>query len=148
MINKKSNLNNCKTINLPKIKNERGDLTFIEANNHIPFKIKRIYYIYNVPEGESRGNNAFKTLQKLIIAISGSFDIILDDGFNRKSFTLNKSNCGLYIPPMIWHKLENFSSGSVCLILVSEFYDEKSYIKDYLVFKKIIRNVKINGDLK
>lgn len=132
------NLSRCKIIDLPKITDERGNLTFVEGNKHIPFEIKRIYYLYDVPGGESRGGHAHKHLQQFIIAASGSFDVILDDGFNRKRFHLNRSYYGLYVPPMVWRELNNFSSGSVCLALVSEYYDENDYIRDYETFKKII----------
>jgi len=133
------NLSKCKIIDLPKISDRRGNLTFIEENRHIPFKIKRVYYLYDVPGGESRGGHAHKHLQQFIIAASGSFDVILDDGFERKRFHLNRSYYGLYVAPMIWRELNNFSSGSVCLVLASELYDEEDYIRDYETFKKMIR---------
>ena len=133
-------LSKCKIINLPKIKDRRGNLTFIEAKRHIPFEIKRVYYLYDVPGGESRGGHAHKGLQQFIIAASGSFDVILDDGINRKRFHLNRSYYGLYIPSMIWRELDNFSSGSVCLVLASEYYDAKDYISSYKKFKK--QNIK------
>lgn len=125
---------NCKIINLPKITDARGNLTFIEGNKHIPFEIKRVHYLYDVPGGESRGGHAHKHLQQFIIAVSGSFDVILDDGYNKKRFHLNRSYYGLYVCPMIWQELNNFSSGSVCLVLVSELYDEEDYIRDYAQF--------------
>jgi len=133
------NLSKCKIIDLPKISDRRGNLTFIEENRHIPFKIKRVYYLYDVPGGESRGGHAHKRLQQFIIAASGSFDVILDDGFERKKFHLNRSYYGLYVAPMIWRELNNFSSGSVCLVLASDFYDENDYIRDYETFKKMVR---------
>jgi len=129
----------CKIIDLPKINDRRGNLTFIEEKRHIPFEIKRVYYLYDVPGGESRGGHAHKRLQQFIIAASGSFDVILDDGFERKRFHLNRSYYGLYVPPMIWRELDNFSSGSVCLVLASELYDEEDYIRDYETFKRIVR---------
>ncbi len=132
-------LSNCKIINLPKISDIRGNLTFIEENKHIPFEIKRVYYLYDVPGGESRGGHAHKNLQQFIIAANGSFDVILDDGFERKRFYLNRSYYGLYVPPMIWRELNNFSSGSVCLVLASELYDEEDYIRDYKTFEKFVR---------
>ena len=133
-----SNLTKCKTTKLPKITDKRGNLTFIEENKHIPFKIKRIYYLYDVPGGETRGGHAHKNLEQFIIATSGSFDVILDDGFNKKKFHLNRSYYGLYIPKMIWRELNNFSSGSVCLVLASEYYNENDYIRNYKEFKSSI----------
>jgi hypothetical protein len=124
-------LNECKTIELPKISNPKGNLTFIEGNRHIPFQVQRIYYLYDVPGGELRGGHAHKQLQQFIIAASGSFDIVLDDGLNRQRFHLNRSYYGLYLPSMIWRELDNFSSGSVCLVLASEYYLEEDYIRDY-----------------
>jgi hypothetical protein len=136
------NLLKCKIIDLPKITDIRGNLTFIESNKHIPFEIKRVYYLYDVPGGESRGGHAHKNLEQFIIAASGSFDVILDDGFERKRFYLNRSYYGLYVPCMIWRELNNFSSGSVCLVLASDFYCESDYIRDYEEFKNISRNTK------
>lgn len=115
----------------------RGNLTFIEGDQHIPFDIKRVYYLYDVPGGESRGGHAHKDLHQLIIAASGSFDVILDNGSKKKRFQLNRSYYGLYIPPMIWRELNNFSSGSVCLVLVSLPYSADDYIRDYNEFKKL-----------
>jgi len=135
-------LSSCRLINLPKISDRRGNLTFIEESRHVPFEIKRVYYLYDVPSGESRGGHAHKRLHQFIIALSGSFDVILDDGFERRIYHLNRPYYGLYICPMIWRELDNFSSGSVCLVLASEFYDEDDYIRDYEIFKKMIRENK------
>ena len=126
-----------KIIDLPKITDIRGNLTFIEENRHIPFKIKRVYYLYDVPGGETRGGHAHRNLEQFIIATTGSFTVVIDDGFKREYFTLNRSYYGLYIPTMVWRELENFSSGSVCLVLASEFYNEDDYIYDYKEFKRI-----------
>lgn len=138
---KKANslLAKCKIIDLPKISDARGNLTFIEGYKHIPFEIKRVYYIYDVPGGESRGGHAHRRLQQFIVAASGSFDVIVDDGLKRKRFNLNRAYYGLYIPPMIWRELNNFSSGAVCLVLASEFYDESDYIRNYEEFKKAVK---------
>ena len=138
------NISMCKIIDLPKIADKRGNLTFIEGNRHIPFGIKRIYYLYDVPGGESRAGHAHRHLEQFLIAASGSFDVVLDDGSTRNKVHLNRSYYGLYIAPMIWRELDNFSSGSVCLALASEVYDEKDYIRDYDQFKQlVIENGKI-----
>ncbi len=135
-----SNLEKCKIIDLPKIIDIRGNLTFIESCNHIPFEIKRIYYLYDVPGGESRGGHAHRNLQQFIIAVSGSFDVVVNDGFNKKIFSLNRSYYGLYLSSMIWRELENFSSGSVCLVLASKFYEEEDYVRDFKKFTNLVRN--------
>jgi dTDP-4-dehydrorhamnose 3,5-epimerase-like enzyme len=132
-------IENCNLISLPKISDPRGNLSFIEGTNHISFNIKRVYYLYDVPGGAVRGGHAHKELQQLIIAVSGSFDVILDDGCNRTKFTLNRSHLGLYLPTMIWRELENFSSGAVCLVLASEHYDESDYYRDYNAFKLVVK---------
>lgn len=124
-------INNCKIIELPKIAEPRGNLTFVEGSNHIPFDIKRVYYLYDVPGGAERGGHAHKGLHQLIIAMSGSFDVVLDDGRNKKRIHLNRSYFGLYVCPMIWRELDNFSSGSVCLVLASNIYEESDYYRDY-----------------
>jgi len=133
-------IENCKIIDLPRINDYRGNLTFIEGGNHIPFEIARTYYLYDVPGGAERGGHAHKDLSQLIIAMSGSFDIHLDDGSSKKSFHLNRSYYGLYIPPMIWREIDNFSSGSVCLVLASNKYDEADYYRDYQAFVKVATN--------
>lgn len=130
------NLEKCRIIDLPKISDPRGNLTFIEASRHVPFEIKRIYYTYDVPGGSDRGAHAHKNLHQLIIAMSGSFDVVLDDGFDQKRFHLNRSYFGLYVCPMMWRYLDNFSSGSVCLVLASSLYDADDYYRDYDAFVK------------
>jgi hypothetical protein len=127
-------LQNCRIIDLPKILEPRGNLTFIEANQHVPFPIQRVYYLYDVPGGAERGGHAHKALHQLIIAISGSFDVVLDDGHEKQRHHLNRSYYGLYVCPMIWRELDNFSSGSVCLVLASNHYDEDDYYRDYAEF--------------
>ena len=127
-------LENCRIIGLPRIEDPRGNLTFIEGDNHIPFEIKRVYYTYDVPGGSERGSHAHKNLQQLIVAMSGSFDVVLDDGSNSHRFHLNRSYYGLYVPPMMWRTIDNFSSGSVCMVLASERYDESDYYRDYAAF--------------
>ena len=121
----------CRTIELPVIHDARGNLTFIEGERHIPFLIQRVYYLYDVPGGSERGGHAHKGLHQLIIAMSGSFDVILDDGSDRKRFHLNRSYFGLYVCPMIWRELDNFSSGSVCMVLASNRYDEDDYYRSF-----------------
>ena len=124
-------LEHCRIVELPKISDVRGNLTFVEGDRHVPFDIKRVYYLYDVPGGAERGGHAHKGLHQLIIAMSGSFDVILDDGHEPKRFHLNRSYYGLYVCPMIWRELDNFSSGSVCLVLASNYYDEDDYYRDY-----------------
>lgn len=124
-------IDDCRIINLPKIADPRGNLTFVEGGRNIPFEIRRVFYLYDVPGGESRGGHAHRKCQQFIVAMSGSFDVIVDDGENRRTFTLNRSYYGLYLPSMIWREMANFSSGSVCMVLASEFYDESDYLREY-----------------
>jgi dTDP-4-dehydrorhamnose 3,5-epimerase-like enzyme len=124
----------CRIIGLPKVPDARGNLTFVEHNREIPFAFKRIYWLYDVPGGESRGGHAHKNLEQFIVAASGSFDVVVDDGTTRHSFFLNRSYYGLYMPSMIWREIENFSSGSICLVLASEFYEAADYIREYADF--------------
>jgi hypothetical protein len=127
-------LDTCRIIDLPKIADARGNLTFVEGGNHIPFEIKRAYYLYDVPGGGERGGHAHKGLHQLIVAISGAFDIVLNDGCRKQRFHLNRSYFGLYVCPMIWREMDNFSSGAVCLVLASNLYDEADYYRDYNQF--------------
>jgi hypothetical protein len=124
-------IENCNIIQLVKISDPRGNLTFVESKRHVPFEIKRVYYLYDVPGGAERGGHGHKALHQLIVAISGSFDIHLDDGVTKKTIHLNRSYEGLYVCPMIWREIDNFSSGAVCLVLASDFYDEADYYRDY-----------------
>ena len=132
-------IENCKIIDLPKIAESRGNLTFVEGGRHVPFDIKRVYYLYDVPGGAERGGHAHKDLHQLIVAMSGSFDIVVDDGRGEKRFHLNRSYYGLYVCPMIWREMDNFSSGAVCLVLASNLYDEADYYRDYNEFLKALR---------
>jgi len=124
-------------IQFPKILDDRGNLTFIEENRHIPFKIARVYWIYDVPGGESRGCHAYKKLQEVIIALSGSFEVYLDDGLAQKNVTLSRAYYGLYVPNMIWRHIQHFSTNSVALVLASLPYDKTDYIRDHEQFKMI-----------
>jgi len=132
-------IDNCRIIQLPKILNAAGNLTFVESDRHVPFDIQRVYYLYDVPGGATRGGHAHRALHQLIIAMSGSFDVLLDDGSQRKRFHLNRSYYGLYVTPMIWRELDNFSSGAVCLVLASEMFDESDYFREYSVFLNALR---------
>jgi oxalate decarboxylase/phosphoglucose isomerase-like protein (cupin superfamily) len=123
-----------KIINLPKFLDPRGNLSFIEEDTHLPFKIKRVYWIYDVPGGEHRGGHAFKDTEELIVALSGSFDVVLNDGEKEYRFSLNRSYYGVYVPKMIWRKLENFSTNSLALIIASTDYSEGDYIREFEEF--------------
>lgn len=125
-----------KEIKLPKILDDRGNLTFIEGEKHIPYKIKRIYMIYDVPGGEKRGSHAYKELEEVIISLSGSFDLVVEDGENTKTFTLNRSYYGVYVPKGLWRTLQNFSTNALCLVLASTEYNEEDYIRNYDDFIK------------
>lgn len=127
-------IDQCKIIDLPKIQDARGNLTFIEGGNHVPFEIQRVYYLYDVPGGSERGGHAHKELHEFIIAMSGSFDVVLDDGEKKKRVHLCRSYYGLYVCPMIWREIDNFSSGSVCMVVASNRYDESDYYRDYEEF--------------
>jgi len=132
-------LRDCLLIDLPKIPEVRGNLTFIEGNRHVPFEIKRVYYLYDVPGGADRGGHAHKSLHQLMIAMSGSFDVLLDDGGETRKFHLNRSYYGLYISPMIWRTLNNFSSGAVCMVLASDYFTESDYFREYADFLRHVR---------
>jgi dTDP-4-dehydrorhamnose 3,5-epimerase-like enzyme len=124
-------LADCRILELPKIHEPRGNLTFVEGGRHVPFEIARVYYLYDVPGGAERGGHAHKDLHQLIIAMSGSFDVVLNDGRDERRIHLNRSYQGLYVCPMIWRELDNFSSGSVCMVLASNHYDEADYYRDH-----------------
>lgn len=127
-------LESCKFIEFPIIHDPRGNLTFVESNRHVPFDIKRVYYLYDVPGGAQRGGHAHRKLHQMIIAMSGSFDVVLDDGTRNRRYHLNRSYYGLYVAPMMWREIDNFSSGSVCMVLASDFFDESDYFRDYQQF--------------
>jgi len=133
-----NSIEDCKIIQLPKISDPRGNLSFIEGGQHIPFDIKRVYYLYDVPGGSDRGSHAHKNLHQFIVAMSGSFDVVLDDGKEKKRFHLNRSYYGLYVCPMMWRDLDNFSSGAVCMVLASAHYDAADYIRNYDEFITVV----------
>ncbi len=132
-------VDDCELIDLPKISARQGSITPVEGNKDIPFDIERVYYLYDVPGGESRGGHAHKELQQLIVSVMGSFDVVLNDGQKKKTVTLNRAYYGLYVPKMIWRELENFSSGGICLVLASMPYGEDDYIRDYDEFFTVKR---------
>lgn len=136
----KNSVFDCVILPLNKIHNRAGNITIVEGGKNIPFNVKRIYYLYDIPGGENRGGHAHRKLYQLIVAASGSFDVLLDDGENKKIVNLNRPDYGLYVIPGIWRELINFSSGSVSLVLASNCYDELDYIRNYDKFK-IIKNV-------
>jgi WxcM-like, C-terminal len=127
-------IQDCQMIDLPKINDARGNLTFIEEERHVPFEIQRVFYLYDVPGGSTRAGHALKSCHQFIIAISGSFDVVLDDGSERRRFHLNRSHYGLYVTPLTWREIDNFSSNSVCLVLASACYSENDYYRDYESF--------------
>jgi hypothetical protein len=128
----------CRLIDLPRITDPRGNLTFIEGRRHVSFDINRVYYLYDVPGGAERGGHAHKVSEEFLIAMSGSFDVILNDGMQKKRFHMNRSYFGLYVPAKIWRELENFSSGSVCMVLASDFYSEADYYRNYEEFLRVL----------
>ncbi len=128
----------AKIINLPKILDDRGNLSFLEGEKHVPFNIKRVYWIYDVPGGEVRGGHAFKEQQEFIIALSGSFDVVVNDGLNETRHHLNRSYNGLFVPSLVWRQMENFSTNTVALIIASTKYNLSDYIYDFEIFKKVI----------
>lgn len=133
----------CKIIEMPRVLDSRGNLSFAEQNNQIPFAIQRTYWIYDVPGGEARGGHAFRQNQEFIVALSGAFDVIVDDGEKRETFTLNRSYYGLYVPAGLWRSMENFSTNSLALEFGSMHYDETDYIRDYVHFLKLKKNGEI-----
>ena len=136
-------VDDCKLIELPRFLDARGNLSFAEQNNHIPFEIKRTYWIYDVPGGEARGGHAFIKNHEFIVALSGAFDVVVDDGVRKKSFTLNRSYFGLYVPAGLWREMENFSTNSFALEFGSTHYNKEDYIRDYDSFLKLKHNGEI-----
>ena len=136
-------IENVKIIELPKFADPRGNLSFVEQLNHIPFEIKRTYWIYDVPGGENRGGHAFRQNEEFIVALSGAFDVFVDDGTVKKKFTLNRSYYGLYVPAGLWREMENFSTNSLALEFGSIHYDEQDYIRDYEEYLKLKQDGKI-----
>jgi len=134
---KTSCIDDCKIVELGKNHHANGNLTVVENNTQVPFDIKRVYYLYDVPGGEERGGHSHKQLRQFLVAISGSFDVIIDDGVNQRCITLNRPYKGLLIVPGIWRVINNFSSGAVCLVLASEHFDENDYVRDYDEFKQL-----------
>ena len=133
---KKNSVYDCTIVELPQVHNEAGNITTIENNKNIPFEVKRIYYLYDIPGGEDRGAHGHKKLQQFIIAASGSFDVTIDDGVNKRTFSLNHPNRALHLVSGMWRELSNFSSGAICLVLASEKYEENDYIREYADFKE------------
>lgn len=131
---KASTIYDCSVIDLSKIHNDAGNITVVENNKNIPFNVKRVYYLYDVPSGESRGGHAHYELEQFIIAASGSFDVVLDDGTNKRRVSLNRPHLALHVVPGLWRELDNFSSGSICMVLASNSYEERDYIRDYKIF--------------
>lgn len=127
----------CRLIDLPKIVDARGNLTFVEGGRHVPFAFPRVYWLYDVPGGERRGGHAYRLLDELLIALSGSFDVVLDDGTTRATVHMSRPNSGLFVPRMTWRHLENFTTNGVCLILASTAYDESDYVRDYDEFRQL-----------
>jgi hypothetical protein len=137
-----SSLETCKLIDLPRVDDPRGHLTFIEGTRHVPFEIARVYYVYGTPEGAERGGHAHRRLEQLIIAPTGSFEVILDDATSRMTVRLTRPDQGLYIGSMVWRELARFTAGAVCLVLASAPYDEADYYRDYQEFVQAVRGVR------
>lgn len=136
----KNSVYDCVILPLNKIHNRAGNITIVEGNKNVPFDVKRIYYLYDIPGGEDRGGHAHKELRQLIVAASGSFNVLLDDGLNKKVVTLNRPDYGLLVVPGIWRELMEFSSGAICMVLASEIYKENDYLRDYNSFKMYLHN--------
>lgn len=131
-------IENCKLVELPVIHDPQGNLTFIEQGRHVPFDIARVYHTYDVPAGATRGGHAHRSCEELVIAMSGSFELIVDDGERRESFKLDRPHVGLYLPPMMWRELIDFSSNAVCMVVASDYFEEEDYIRDYAAFQSAV----------
>lgn len=136
----KSTVFDCNIITLPKVHNPAGNITAVNNLDEIPFETTRVYYLYDIPGGEARGGHAHVELQQFLIAASGSFDVIIDDGHVKRTFHLSRPYFGLYVPPGLWREIDNFSSGSICLVLASHLYDEEDYIRDYKFYTNWVRD--------
>ena len=134
---KNNTVYDCSVIDVSKIHNEAGNITVVENGENIPFDVKRIYYLYDVPSGEARGGHAHYKLEQYIVAASGSFDVILDDGINKRRISLNRPNLALHIVPGLWREIDNFSSGAICMVLASQSFREQDYIRNYKKFKEL-----------
>jgi hypothetical protein len=139
---------NCEIIELPKIADPRGNLTFVEGNRHVPFEIKRVFYLYDVPGGESRAGHALKVSHQFLIAMTGSFDVVVDNGKKKQRYHLNRSYRGLYLPPLMWREIDNFSSGSVCAVLASQPYSESEYYRSYEEFLAAVESSRLTSNYK
>ncbi len=139
-----SSIYNCNVMELSKIHNPSGNITIVQSDSDLPFRVKRVYYLYDIPGGSERGGHAHKALQQLIVAASGSFDVILDDGFMKKTVHLNRPNYGLMVVPGIWREIINFSSGAICLVLASERYDPSDYIRNYQEFIELKKQLNVS----
>lgn len=142
MLMKMSTIDNCKIIKLNQLGDRRGHISVVENNNEIPFSVKRVYYLYDVPSGEKRGGHAHRNLEQLIVAVTGSFDVIVDDGHTKNTFRLNRPNEGLYFPSGLWRDINNFSAGAICLVLASLPFDENDYMRNYKDYLKYIEQYK------
>jgi hypothetical protein len=140
-VTRSTTIDDCRLLDLPRITRREGDITPIEAGRDVPFSIARVYYLYDVPGGASRGGHAHRNLEQLVVALMGSLDVTIDDGTNRRTFTLARAYYGLYVPPMIWRELNDFSSGGICTVLASMVYDEHDYIRDYEEFVALKQGV-------
>lgn len=134
-------LTECRVLELPQVEDHRGNLTFIEKGRHVPFDIERVYYLYDVPIGEARGGHGHRALEQLIIAVNGSFNVTLDDGYSKQVFRLSSAREGLFVRSMVWREIDGFSAGSVCLVLASKFYDEADYFREYPSFLSAVREL-------
>jgi len=130
-----TSLADCRVLELPRVKRPQGSITAVEATTDVPFPLARIYYLYDVPGGEARGGHAHRALQQLMVAVMGSFEVVLDDGSERNTFRLDRAYHGLYVAPMIWRELKSFSSGGICVVLASQAFSEDDYIRDYETFR-------------